>query len=328
MKKMLFVFNPHAGKGRIKNHLVKMLQIFTAGGYDVTIYPTKGRFDAFEYVRRMESGFDVIGCCGGDGTLNEVVGALLKNKSKVPIAYIPGGTMNDWGTNLGMSNNMETSAKMIVDGSAMAFDIGRFNGKNFNYVAAFGAFTEIAYDTSQRLKKVIGQTAYGISALKSLVRLKPYHLRVECAECTLDGNYLYGMANNSNVIGGFRLDGMHTDLHDGKFEILLIKKFRNPFDFTRLLNAAIIQDYINTDTVDVIETSEAKFIFDDPVKWTLDGEYGGMHKEIDIEIVPDAVNFIVPPKNCKLIRLEEKKKVHLQKLIEKRDNFLEDKENL
>ena len=118
-KKMLFVFNPKAGKGKIKNHLIKMMQILTAGGYDVTIYPTKCRFDAFEYVRRVESNFDVIGCCGGDGTLNEVVGALLKNKSKVPIAYIPGGTMNDWGTNLGMSSNMETSAKMIVDGSPM-----------------------------------------------------------------------------------------------------------------------------------------------------------------------------------------------------------------
>ena len=68
------------------------------------------------------------------------------------------------------------------------------------------------------------------------------------------------MANNSNVIGGFRLDGMHTDLHDGKFELLLIKKFKNPLDFPKLLNAAIIQDYINTDTVDVIETSKAKII--------------------------------------------------------------------
>ena len=126
------------------------------------------------------------------------------------------------------------------------------------------------------------------------------------------------MANNSNVIGGFRLDGMHTDLHDGKFELLLIKKFKNPLDFPKLLNAAIIQDYINTDTVDVIETSKAKIIFDEPVKWTLDGEYGGKHKEIDIELVHDAINFIVPPKDRKQIRLEEKKKVHLQKLIEKR----------
>lgn len=317
-KKMLFVFNPKAGKGKIKNHLIKMMQILTAGGYDVTIYPTKCRFDAFEYVRRVESNFDVIGCCGGDGTLNEVVGALLKNKSKVPIAYIPGGTMNDWGTNLGMSSNMETSAKMIVDGSPMLFDIGKFNGKNFNYVAAFGAFTEIAYDTSQKLKKVIGQTAYGVTALRALMRLRPFNLRVECEERTLEGKYLYGMANNSNVIGGFRLDGMHTDLHDGKFELLLIKKFKNPLDFSKLLNAAIIQDYINTDTVDVIETSKAKIIFDEPVKWTLDGEYGGKHKEIDIELVPDAINFIVPPKDHKQIRLEEKKKVHLQKLIEKK----------
>ena len=65
-------------------------------------------------------------------------------------------------------------------------------------------------------------------------------------------------------------------------------------------------------------TSKAKIIFDEPVKWTLDGEYGGKHKEIDIELVPDAINFIVPPKDRKQIRLEEKKKVHLQKLIEKR----------
>ncbi len=46
MKKLLFVYNPRSGKGLIRNSLSSIVETFSAGGYDVTIYPTKCERDA------------------------------------------------------------------------------------------------------------------------------------------------------------------------------------------------------------------------------------------------------------------------------------------
>lgn len=294
MKKLLFVFNPHAGRGRITGHLSKVLQKLSYGGYLVTVYPTKAKKDAHEFVSEHSGDYDVIVCCGGDGTLNEVVGAILKTDPEKPMGYIPGGTMNDWASNLGIPSDMEKAAEVIVEGKPVAFDIGKFNKKmNFNYVAAFGAFTEIAYDTPQNLKKVMGQTAYGVSAVKALANLRPYHLKVEHDRGVIEGKYLFGMACNSKFVGNFKLTGMHTDLHDGKFSVALIKEIRNPLDIPILFGAAISQDYMNKDNIDIVETTRAKFIFDEQVKWTLDGEFGGSSREAEVELLPSAVKFII-----------------------------------
>lgn len=298
MKKMLFIFNPYAGRGAVRRHFVKMLQILSMGGYEVTAYPTKGRQDAYRYVKDNGKKYNIITCCGGDGTLNEVVGAVLKKKLNVPIAYIPGGTMNDWGNNLGMSTNMEKSAKIIVSGKPKKFDVGKFNGRrNFNYVAAFGAFSNISYDTRQELKKVIGPVAYGVSALRTLPTLRPYGVEVECDDVTLRGKYLYGMANNSGVIGGFKLHGMDTNLHDGKFEVVLVKNVTNIVEVEILMSALFMKDFSKNKYVDIVRTSKARFKFNTPVKWTLDGEYGGVHELANISLVHDGVKFIVPKDN-------------------------------
>ena len=48
-KKMLFIFNPHSGKGQIKNHLLDILDKFAKAEYDITVRPTQERVDAYNY---------------------------------------------------------------------------------------------------------------------------------------------------------------------------------------------------------------------------------------------------------------------------------------
>ena len=76
-KKMLFVFNPFSGKGQLKNCLYDVIDVFTKGGYEVTVYPTQGKDDAFNIVGSTAHKYDVITASGGDGTLNEVVRGIM-----------------------------------------------------------------------------------------------------------------------------------------------------------------------------------------------------------------------------------------------------------
>lgn len=154
MKKIVFVLNPHSGKALIKNALLKIIQVFSEAGYDVTVYPTKAPLDGYEYLKKREGQYDVLVCSGGDGTLNEVVRAVLEYQGdKPPIGYIPSGSTNDFATSLNIPKDMVRAAQHIAAGEPVQCDIGRANGeRSFNYVAAFGAFTEVSYATPQHLK--------------------------------------------------------------------------------------------------------------------------------------------------------------------------------
>ena len=72
-KKILFIFNPHSGKGQIKNHLLDILDKFAKAEYDITVRPTQERLDAYNYIKNNGDKFDRIVVSGGDGTLNEAV---------------------------------------------------------------------------------------------------------------------------------------------------------------------------------------------------------------------------------------------------------------
>lgn len=54
MKKIVFVLNPHSGKALIKNALLKIIQVFSEAGYDVTVYPTKAPLDGYEYLKSVK----------------------------------------------------------------------------------------------------------------------------------------------------------------------------------------------------------------------------------------------------------------------------------
>ena len=85
---------------------------------------------------------DTIIAAGGDGTLNETTSGLMRlpEEKRPPVGYIPRGTVNDVSHNLGLSKQPRQAAKDIVAGRPFPLDVGSFNDRWFNYVAAFGIF--------------------------------------------------------------------------------------------------------------------------------------------------------------------------------------------
>ena len=67
MKRLLFIYNPQAGKGIVKNHLANIVDIFTKADYLVTVWPTQGKEDATRVAARQGWWYDRVVCCGGDG---------------------------------------------------------------------------------------------------------------------------------------------------------------------------------------------------------------------------------------------------------------------
>lgn len=293
MKKLLFVFNPFSGKALIRNCLLDIVDTMVKADYEVTIYPTQRAGDAKEKVQEYAPGYDLIVCSGGDGTLDETVSGIMNCGKRVPLGYIPAGSTNDFATSIGIPKDMEAAAFDAVNGEPFPCDIGRFNDKNFVYVAAFGLFTEVSYKTSQEWKNVLGHAAYILEGIKSLHEIPAFLMQVEFNNCCIQDEFIYGMITNSTSVGGFTgMTGTNVQLDDGVFEVTLIKKPRNPIELNEII-ASLVNLVDDTNMIYSFKTERVKFTAKQEIPWTLDGEYGGNHVEVEIENLKQAVDIQV-----------------------------------
>ena len=288
---MLFVFNPKAGKGKIKTHLLDIVDIFSSHDYEIIIRSTQAPRDAYEKAKEYANSVDMIVCSGGDGTLDEVVTGIMEAESSVPIGYIPAGSTNDFANSLFMPKNMTKVAEMIMEEELYHCDIGRFNQKTFAYVAALGLFTDVSYETDQDLKNVLGHVAYVLEGVKRLFDIKSYHMKVTSDEVQAEDDFIVGMITNSRSVGGFKnLTGKNVDMNDGLFEVTLIAHPKNPLQLQEIITALVMAED-NTDLIYSFKTKKLTIESDEEVPWTLDGEFGGDHSYVDIENRHKALNL-------------------------------------
>ena len=295
MQRVLFIYNHHAGKSKTWANLSEVINAMTEQGCLVTAYPTQYRGDAGEAILRWSGDFDRLVVAGGDGTLSEAIAGASRLEHPPEIGYIPAGTTNDFAKNLNLPlDSLTDLAVTAVTGVPCTHDMGRFNGQPFLYVAAFGAFTEIAYSTPQKNKNLLGYNAYVLEVVKSLASIKPYHITVESEEATFEGEFLYGMVSNTTSVGRFRnFPPGNPDLSDGKLEVTLISPVREVKDVEELSRALLMTDpSILSSMLTTFSTRKVKITGANDLLWTLDGEAGGAHRTAEIEAVHNAYTIL------------------------------------
>ena len=304
MRKMLFIYNPKAGTGQIRNNLSYILEEFANENYMLTVHPTISAGDAMNTAREQGRGYDLIVCSGGDGTLDEVVTGMMEGGFRTPVGYIPAGSTNDFASSLDIPKVMRKAAAAIARGQVFSCDVGRLNDDYFIYVAAFGVFTEVAYKTSQEWKNAIGHLAYLLEGVKSLSALKSWKLEYRSAERSGTGTFLYGMITNSNSVGGFKgITGQDVTLNDGVFEVTLIEMPDTFVEWPSIINALLTGKH--HDRVVTFKTARVEFYSDEEVPWTTDGEYGGSHTHTVIENIHRALPLVLGKQPLVMMEEEE-----------------------
>lgn len=294
MKKALFIYNPNAGKGLLKPKLSDIIDIIVKAGYEVVVYPTQKYKDAYYKVKTFTEEYDRVICSGGDGTLDEVVTGMMKREKKIPVGYIPTGTTNDFASSLHIPKNLLQAASTAAEGREFPCDIGRFNGDVFVYIAAFGLFTDVSYETKQEMKNVLGHLAYVLEGAKRLFNIPSYKVKVTHDDEVIEDEFVYGMVTNSRSVGGFRnLVGKQVGFDDGVFEVTLIKTPKNPIELQEIIAALMIQQ-MDSKYMYTFKSGRIMFESIEEIPWTLDGEFGGEHDEVVIENLNKELQIMVP----------------------------------
>ncbi len=296
----MFIMNPVAGKKKIKNSAIDLIRLFDNAGFEVTACCTQKDFNAQKIVESRAQGYDLIVCCGGDGTLKETICGVMALGTDIPIGFIPLGTTNDFAFSLGVPTDPIRAAQAIIDGEPKPFDMGiSGSGDKFIYVAAFGNFTDLSYSTSQKLKNRLGLLAYYLGTAKAVFKLHGYPAKITTdSGDVFEGRYFYvSMSNSLSVAGMHVLTDYGVDLADGRHELIMIEMPNNIFKFLKFLFTTLgtlaTKDIGANKYINVKRVQNVKFAFPEPTPFTFDGEFGGAHTEIETKNLYHEVNIIL-----------------------------------
>ncbi len=296
MEHIMMIVNPYSGKGKAKEMLCDIISLFGTHEYIQTVYVTSPERRSSYFAETYGADYGLAVCIGGDGTLSDTVNGIMRLpfEKRPAIGYIPMGTANDVATTLRLPSDPKKAVMAVAHGSPVAFDIGQIGEDTFfTYIAAFGAFTEVSYETPQNIKNSLGHLAYVLGGIGSLATIKEHHVKIEYDGGELEGDYIFGgVTNTTSVAGIVKFSPDDVKLGDGLFEVILVKKPVSLPDLSKTVTAILNQDIVS-DSVTMLHTSRIKFTFDEPVKWTRDGEAGGEYKELEIRNCREAVKIIL-----------------------------------
>ena len=294
-QRVLLMVNPMAGRQKIRNELLYVVDTLTKAGYETIIYTTQGKDATRDLLAEKDSQFDRVICCGGDGTFNEILSATMHWDKRPILGYIPAGTTNDFAAGLKLPSDIREAAVNIVRGTPHTVDAGLFNTSYFSYVASFGAFTETSYSTPQNFKNALGHLAYILEGIKEIPAFTPYTVCVEADGQIYKDSYIFGAVSNARSVGGIlKISDSLVDLNDGFFEVMMIKMPKTLMDLSAIVTSLTSLNPLKYDPSMFLflQTKELKITFEQEIVWSLDGERVSGGKEARIACIKDAFKIL------------------------------------
>ncbi len=302
MKTCALIYNPNSGKILKSKHIKEYLLILKKNGYNVKVFETEYSGHAKEIVNHLDD-IDLVISMGGDGTFNEIMSGNLKREKRLVLAHIPVGTTNDIGIMFGYGKNMVQNLKDLLKGEVKNMDICLINGNPFVYVAGFGKFTDIPYDTPRDLKKKLGFLAYLTEGIKDFFKpTKLYDITYKVDGLEKNGKYSFVLISNSNRIAGINNFYKDIKLDDNQFEVLLCN-FNRRLDIIRTFSLLLTGNIENTEGFEFFRTDHLEISFDNLPKkaWCIDGEKLNRKKTSYEVTIENNIEIMLPKKNIKKI---------------------------
>lgn len=225
MKKVKFLYNPNAGNRRIQDLLDIIIRKFQEAGFIMNIYRSMCKGDMGNYIENYitNDNTDLLVVSGGDGSVNEVVNALMQKGLNVPLGLLPLGTANDFSTLIGMPQDIEDACDAIIKMQINPIDVGLVNGTYFVNVCSAGLFTSVSHEIDISLKNKFGKLAYYVKGLEQIQSYKPMHLEFETAEGKREEKVSLFLIFNGKSAGGFDKLGKYALIDDGLLDLVIIK---------------------------------------------------------------------------------------------------------
>lgn len=230
-RRILFIVNPTAGGGKSGNQWTSFKTLLSRDHLDFKEAISERPGHACQLARNAASDYEVLVAVGGDGTVREVVdGMMSAKKEHVALAVVPFGTGNDLAQVLGVQNESD-SVRTIGAGLVRSIDVIQIKCQSENQevvrhallFAGVGVIAAALRKTTPSVKRVLGQRlAYPMGLLAALLNYRAPRMRVTVDETTLEEDFLFVGASNTEIAGGGMRVAPGALLDDGVLNLNLI----------------------------------------------------------------------------------------------------------
>lgn len=288
--KLLLVVNPISGGVDKEPFLKETEGLLKKYGIDYKIFKTTGKDDEKQLKLALDEYVpDKVASVGGDGTTLFTSIALLG--TGYPLGIIPLGSANGMATELYVNPKpIEALKDIIMSDTIKGLDMILINDTNYTmHIGDVGINANIVDSYSKDKNR--GMETYAKYFLAELNKLKPFNMTVKANGKTHKSSGLMIAVCNSRKYGtGIPINSVGNPM-DGKFEIVIVEKV-NATSIMKSGLAKFNEKYVDSQNRDIIVTTEAEILFDEPRLLQLDGEIIGRFEKLDIKILKGVVNLI------------------------------------
>ena len=210
----LMLVNPNARTGE---RALAMVDRFTAGGIDVTVEQFTSPAEVSPDIVKRSGQTDLVIVCGGDGTVASAARGLME--TGVPMGVLPLGTANDLARTLGIPDDLEAAADIVIAGKTRRIDVGEVNGHTFFNVASLGLSADLARNLTRETKKRWGRLAYALTALRVLTAARPFRAEIVNRGGTRRVRTLQIAVGNGRHYGGGQVVHADAEIDDGHLDL-------------------------------------------------------------------------------------------------------------
>ena len=232
---------------------------------------------------------------GGDGTIATAAAELLDTPAE--LAILPGGTLNHFARDLGVSTEAADALKLAVEGECRGVDIGVVNGHVFLNTSSVGAYVRFVRIRERLEKRFPYRVASALAAFRILFQLRTFAVEVE-----VEGKpriyrtplVFIGVGERELQLPtlGSRIAGGQRGLH------VMVVRGRTRARLTAIALAAVakgVDAVASTPQLDSFLVDRCRIKLRRPTAVAIDGELVAMHTTLEFEVRRDALHVVCPP---------------------------------
>lgn len=289
-RKVLLLINPKARQGNIAWDQAR--ESLTELGLDpiTPALDSPKQFSAL--IRHYQDQVDGVVIGGGDGSVNAALPGVLD--THLPVGVLPLGTANNLARTLELPQTIPEACQVIAAGHRRSIDLGWVNGQYFLNVAGIGLSTRVNQQVEHRLKRRWGVIAYGLTALKLILKYRRVRAQIQCNgelihvktyQITVCNGRYYG--SGLTVAADATIDDQRLDLCSLEIQSLW-QIFLLPF-------ALIRGEYAAGQGIRTLHSEEITIYTRHPYPIDTDGEIT-TQTPATFRVIPNAITVFVPKK--------------------------------
>jgi YegS/Rv2252/BmrU family lipid kinase len=288
----LIIVNPVAGK--TKKRWAAIEPILQEMEHDCEIQFTQSRGHATVLAAQAQN-VDIIGCVGGDGTLNEIVNGIMGRD--ITISVIPTGTANDFVKSAGLHTDYIQAARNLFSPEVRSVDVGAltYDGGKRRYfieVAGMGFDGLVSKTTSQINKPKIGTIPYLLGVLKHMAAYKSIEVSLTIDEMSFDQKVMFVDVAIGKYVGSGMTIAPLAKMDDGLFDVIVVGNFGRIESLLRL-PTLYRGTHLNNPRIGFFRGQHVELVSEESLSIHVEGEYIGQTPAV-FDILPGMLKVAAP----------------------------------